>query len=81
MRAVLFGLLAPGGKTTTDEFEGPGCIARARMTRDAAGDDFPEALWAINGDAEARDDDAAQRSAVMFGITYDEAVRILRRDS
>lgn len=55
MRAVCFGLL-PSGKTTTDEFDGPGCLDRAHAFKESVEPDFPGGLFAVTGDQEAADD-------------------------
>lgn len=55
MRAVCFGLW-PDGSTTTELFEGEGCLDRADAFCEAVASDSPDGLFAIAGDeAAARD--------------------------
>lgn len=57
MRAVCFGLL-PNGTTTTDIFEGEGCLDQAHAFKQSVvdGGDFPGALFAVTADEAATRD-------------------------
>lgn len=70
MRAVCFGLL-PNGKTTTDEFDGPGCLDRAHAFKASVRDDFPGGLFAVTGDQEATDD---RKSRIMRDFVPNQQV-------
>lgn len=73
MRAVLFSQTHPRARPSTDEFEGPDSMARARALRDSVAPDFPEGVFAVGGDAEAVREDAVQRTSDMLQISLDEA--------
>lgn len=73
MRAVLFSQTHPGATPNLDEFEGPYAVQQAHDMRAAIGDDFPEGLFAVRGDAEATEEYSVQMTARVCGISLDEA--------